>query len=113
MESLDKLIQKALKHLGIEQLNPMQMASVDSWNKGKDIVLLSPTGSGKTLAYLLPVLHSLKEGEKGVQVIVLVPSRELALQTDQVFKALGTSFTSMVEGLPWTNTEACKAFSRL
>ena len=95
MESLDKLIQKALEQLGIEQLNPMQMASVDSWNKGKDIVLLSPTGSGKTLAYLLPVLHSLKEGVKGVQVIVLVPSRELALQTDQVFKALGTSFTSM------------------
>lgn len=95
MESLNKLTKKALERLGIEQLNPMQLASIDSWQKGKDIVLLSPTGSGKTLAYLLPILYSMKESEKGVQVIVLVPSRELALQTDQVFKAMGTPFTSM------------------
>lgn len=95
MESLDNLTLNILQHLGIEQLNPMQLASIDSWKNGKDVVLLSPTGSGKTIAYLLPIIHSMKENVKGVQVIVLVPSRELALQTDQVFKSMGTSFTSM------------------
>ena len=47
--------------------------------QGKDLILLSPTGSGKTLAYLLPLVQSLKPGITGVQAIVLVPSRELAL----------------------------------
>ena len=84
-----------LANLKIDQLNPMQLASMDAWKKGKDQILLSPTGSGKTLAYLLPLLNTLKEGEEGVQAVVLVPSRELALQTDQVFKQMGTPFTSM------------------
>ena len=44
-----------LERLKIEQLNPMQEASVEAFNKGgEDLILLSPTGSGKTLAFLLP-----------------------------------------------------------
>ena len=53
----------------------MQEAAIDTWKEGKDLILLSPTGSGKTLAYLLPLLQSLKPDVKGVQAIVLVPSR--------------------------------------
>ena len=68
-----------LSNLKIQQLNAMQQASVGAWEEGNDIVLLSPTGSGKTLAYLLPLVSSLKSGVKGVQAVVLVPSRELAL----------------------------------
>ena len=71
---------QALENLKIEALNPMQEASIDAWKEGKDLILLSPTGSGKTLAYLLPLLESLNPEIKGVQAIVLVPSRELALQ---------------------------------
>ena len=78
------LIIQALGNLKIEALNPMQEASIDAWKEGKDLILLSPTGSGKTLAYLLPLLESLNPEEKGVQAVVLVPSRELALQIDQV-----------------------------
>lgn len=84
-----------LANLKIERLTPMQLASIDAWKKGKDQILLSPTGSGKTLAYLLPLIDTLKEGVEGVQAVVLVPSRELALQADLVFKQMGTSFTSM------------------
>ena len=84
-----------LSNLKIQQLNAMQQASVGAWEEGNDIVLLSPTGSGKTLAYLLPLVSSLKSGVKGVQAVVLVPSRELALQTEQVFKAMGTGFAAM------------------
>ena len=74
---------QALESLKIESLNPMQEASIDTWKEGKDLILLSPTGSGKTLAYLLPLLESLNPEIKGVQAVVLVPSRELALQIDE------------------------------
>ena len=88
-------ITQALANLKIEELNPMQEASIDTWSEGKDLILLSPTGSGKTLAYLLPLLDSLNPEEKGVQAVVLVPSRELALQIDQVFKSMNTPYKSM------------------
>ncbi|MBR4844939.1 MAG: DEAD/DEAH box helicase [Bacteroidaceae bacterium] len=81
--------------MNIEQLNPMQESAIDAWGEGKDLVLLSPTGSGKTLAYLLPVLGRLQPEVEGVQAVVLVPSRELALQTEQVFKSMNTSFKAV------------------
>lgn len=92
---LSAQIIQALAQLKIESLNPMQEASIDTWKEGKDLILLSPTGSGKTLAYLLPLLETLKPDVKGVQAIVLVPSRELALQTDQVFKSMNTLYKAM------------------
>lgn len=83
-------IRTILANLKIEQLNAMQQAAVEVCEKGSDLILLSPTGSGKTLAYLLPLVSLLKPGVEGVQAVVLVPSRELALQIEQVFKAMGT-----------------------
>ena len=88
-------ITQALVHLKISSLNPMQESAIESWREGKDLILLSPTGSGKTLAYLLPLLETLKPEEKGVQAVVLVPSRELALQIDQVFKSMNTPYKVM------------------
>ena len=88
-------ISQALDNLKIEALNPMQEASIDAWREGKDLILLSPTGSGKTLAYLLPLLETLNPEVKGVQAVVLVPSRELALQIDQVFKSMNTPYKAM------------------
>jgi len=85
-------IEQALKSLKIENLNPMQEASIRANSQGKDVVLLSPTGSGKTLAFLLPLLQELKPEENTIQSLVLVPSRELALQIESVFKAMNTSF---------------------
>lgn len=92
MNTLPVQISKALAALQITALNPMQEAAIDGWREGKDLILLSPTGSGKTLAYLLPLLLSLKPGVSGVQAVVLVPSRELALQTEQVFKSMNTGY---------------------
>ena len=89
------MIKNVLANLKIAQLNPMQEATIDAWKKGEDLILLSPTGSGKTLAYLLPLAESLKPNVKGVQAVILVPSRELALQIDQVFKAMNTEFKAV------------------
>ena len=95
MQTLSPQIVQSLVNLKIEALNPMQEAAIDAWKEGKDLILLSPTGSGKTLAYLLPLLETLKPDVKGVQAVVLVPSRELALQIDQVFKSMNTPFKAM------------------
>lgn len=88
----NEIIQSVLRNLRIEELNPMQEASLEQATGKKDVILLSPTGSGKTLAYLLPLLLTLKTDDGSVQVLILVPSRELALQIDSVFKAMGTSW---------------------
>ncbi len=84
-----------LRNLQIEQLTPMQEAAWDAYQSDNDLVLLSPTGSGKTLAFLLPLVHSLNTDEQGVQAVVLVPSRELALQIETVFKSMNTAFKAM------------------
>lgn len=76
----------------IEALNEMQNATVEAIQKPNDIILISPTGSGKTLAFLLPTLQVLSKDKKGVQVLILVPSRELAMQIEQVFKQMATTF---------------------
>jgi superfamily II DNA/RNA helicase len=86
------LIQKILTSLNIEALNTMQLASIDAIKNNKNIILLSPTGSGKTLAFLIPVLRHLEAGNNKVQALVLTPSRELAIQIEQVFKAMNTGF---------------------
>ena len=87
--------EEILRNLNIERLTPMQEAALEAGSGDKDMILLSPTGSGKTLAYLLPLLGHLREGQDGVQAVVLVPSRELALQIESVFKSMGTPFRVM------------------
>ena len=60
-----------------------------------DVVLLSPTGTGKTLAYLLPLVHMLDASSEEVRAVVIVPGRELALQSHEVFRAMGCGLKSM------------------
>ncbi|TCD07124.1 DEAD/DEAH box helicase [Pedobacter frigidisoli] len=86
------MIENALKRLKITALNEMQESSVKAAKADRDVLLIAPTGSGKTLAFLLPVISNLKPDVKGVQTLILVPSRELALQIEQVFKQMGTPF---------------------
>lgn len=86
------MVEKILEKLKITSLNEMQQASLVATGKGSDVVLLAPTGSGKTLGFLFPVLKNLNADVKGVQALILVPSRELALQIEQVFKQMGTGF---------------------
>lgn len=88
-------LQDILRNLQIEQLTPMQEAAREAYGENKDLVLLSPTGSGKTLAFMLPLVQRLRTDVQGVQAVVLVPSRELALQIETVFKSMGTSFKAM------------------
>ncbi|MBQ1909665.1 MAG: DEAD/DEAH box helicase [Bacteroidaceae bacterium] len=83
-------IPTALARLGISDLNPMQQEMLQLYGRERKIVLLSPTGSGKSVAYLLPLLGTLDADACEVQALVLVPSRELALQTSDVVKKMAT-----------------------
>lgn len=86
------MILKILENLKITALNEMQIASLEANKSGNDIILLSPTGSGKTLAFLLPIVSKLDSSSSNVQVLILAPSRELAIQIEQVFRSMGTEF---------------------
>ena len=68
---------------------------MQAFRKSDNVVLLSPTGSGKTLAYLLPLIESLKAGQPAVQALVIVPSRELAMQTVEVVKQGGADIRAL------------------
>ena len=81
-----------LLNLGIENLNEMQISAHESILNDNNVLLLAPTGSGKTLAFLLPIFELLDEYVAGVQCLILVPSRELGLQIEQVWKKMGTNY---------------------
>lgn len=83
---------KILSAFKIEALNAMQEASIAANKEQDNIILLSATGSGKTLAFLLPVLDLLDPANKTTQAIIIVPSRELALQIEQVFRTMATGY---------------------
>lgn len=80
-----------LNILHLEAFNEMQEAFFSKAASGDNLMLLAPTGSGKTLAFLLPLIQQLDSGNTGVQALVIVPSRELALQITDVFKSLKTN----------------------
>jgi superfamily II DNA/RNA helicase len=79
-----------LNNLKIQSLNQMQEASIEAHKKNKDIILLSNTGSGKTLAFLLPLVNTFDFSVPQTNVLIIVPSRELAQQIEVVFKKMGT-----------------------
>ncbi|MEZ7526386.1 DEAD/DEAH box helicase [Cloacibacterium normanense] len=85
-------LQPIYEKLQIQEMNQMQKSTFQASENEQDIILLSPTGSGKTLAFLFPLLRNLQKDISGIQAIILVPARELALQIEQVFKNMGTDF---------------------
>ena len=88
-------IERILTKLHINELNDMQNDAFDAiLHTDNDVIILSPTGSGKTLAYLLPVSQLADAQSDNVQVLVIVPGRELALQSDTVLKNMGSGLRS-------------------
>lgn len=84
--------QEILQKLGITQLNRMQEEAVATIRKNDNVILLSPTGTGKTLAFALPLLEFLDPNLEEIQALILVPSRELAIQIEQVIRSMGSGF---------------------
>lgn len=84
----DKLIE-AISFMGFEKATPIQEEAIPEIMKGRDLIACAQTGTGKTAAFLLPVLNKLASGaEHSINTLVIVPTRELALQIDQQIHGL-------------------------
>jgi ATP-independent RNA helicase DbpA len=85
-------VESLLTALHLKALNDMQQATLETAAQHPDLMLLSATGSGKTLAFLLPIIQNLDANNKKTQALIMAPSRELALQIEQVVRNMGTGF---------------------
>ncbi|KAA0203711.1 hypothetical protein HAZT_HAZT011796, partial [Hyalella azteca] len=70
---------------------PVQFACIPPALQGKDVIGGAKTGSGKTMAFVLPILNKLSDDPYGIFALVLTPTRELAFQISDQFRAVGGS----------------------
>lgn len=91
-------VNKAIETLGYETPSPIQARTIPLLLEGRDVVGLAQTGTGKTAAFALPVLSKLAEADqkyKSPQVLVLAPTRELALQVAEAFSSYAANVPSV------------------
>ncbi|HCY87076.1 MAG TPA: hypothetical protein DHV36_18230 [Desulfobacteraceae bacterium] len=91
---ISDLLKKNLSKLGLVRPTDIQYKAIPSILKGEDVLAIAQTGTGKTAAFAVPVIdliHRVKTSKKsfGIHCIVMVPTRELAVQINDVFSALG------------------------
>ncbi|HXF50724.1 MAG TPA: DEAD/DEAH box helicase [Dehalococcoidia bacterium] len=79
---------RALDGMGIHTLTPIQAQAIPALLVGRDVIGQASTGSGKTLAFALPLIERVDPGERALQALVLVPTRELAQQVGEVIAKL-------------------------
>ena len=84
-----KWLRETCTAMGLRRATPVQQACIPEILQGKDVLAQAPTGSGKTAAFAIPILQKLSEDPFGVFALVLTPTRELALQIGEQFRALG------------------------
>ncbi len=90
--NLIKPISKALTEEGYEKPTPIQQQSIPEILKGKDLLGTAQTGTGKTAAFAIPILQNLTEKNiqnRSIKALILTPTRELAIQIEESFKAYG------------------------
>ncbi len=90
---IDEAIKKNLEDLGFKRPTNIQFKSIPSILGGEDVLAIAQTGTGKTAAFAIPIIHRIhrKKSSKrtsGIKCIVMVPTRELALQIGEVFAGL-------------------------
>ena len=88
--ALQKALLKSLDEIGYETPSPIQSQTIPLLLEGKDLVGQAQTGTGKTAAFALPILNNLDIKQKTPQVLVLTPTRELAIQVAEAFKKYAT-----------------------
>src|ERR1043165_6531957 len=90
---------KAIDKLGFEQAAPIQAAAIPVLMQGKDVVGQSQTGSGKTAAFAIPAIEKTDPNLRAVQVLILCPTRELAVQVSEEVHKLAI-FKRGINALP-------------
>jgi ATP-dependent RNA helicase DeaD len=92
-------ILKAVEKMGFEEASPIQTAVIPVALTGKDVIGMSATGSGKTAAFAIPAIERADPKERAVQVLILCPTRELAVQVSEEFGKLAL-FKRGISGVP-------------
>jgi ATP-dependent RNA helicase RhlE len=88
----------AISFMGFESATPVQEKAIPVIMKGNDLIACAQTGTGKTAAFMLPVINNLKvSSEHKTQILIIVPTRELAIQIDQAIQ--GFSYFSGIESI--------------
>ncbi|MDB0057903.1 DEAD/DEAH box helicase [Salibacteraceae bacterium] len=82
-----------LEHLGFKRPTDIQFKAIPNILNGEDVLAVAQTGTGKTAAFAIPIIHKVQENKRfkkdlGIQALVMVPTRELALQITKVFHEL-------------------------
>ena len=88
--SLSEPLLRALKEVGYESPSPIQAQTIPPLLQGRDVLGQAQTGTGKTAAFALPALSSVDVNNRAVQVLVLAPTRELAIQVAEAFQKYAT-----------------------
>jgi superfamily II DNA/RNA helicase len=89
---LNEQLLEAIDYMGFENTTPIQEKAIPEILKGNDLIACAQTGTGKTAAFLLPMLHKLIDNEsKNIDALILVPTRELAMQIDQQIQGIAYS----------------------
>lgn len=109
---IDSMFLENIKKQGFETMFPVQKESIPLALQGNDLVVQAKTGSGKTLAFAIPVCQKVDAQKREVQAIILVPTRELAVQVQEEFDKLtqgtrlksvpvygGTSINRQIQGI--------------
>ena len=87
---LQSQLVQAVSDLGYITPTPIQSKIIPLMLDGQDVIGQAQTGTGKTAAFVLPILQTLKPGQRGIQALVLVPTRELAMQVAQTTREYGS-----------------------
>ncbi|RXQ94438.1 DEAD/DEAH box helicase [Ancylomarina salipaludis] len=100
---LSPVLLKALAAENYTQPYPIQKEAIPAILSHKDVLGIAKTGSGKTASYVLPILNNFKSNKplknRHIKVLVLVPTRELAVQVEEVFRTFATALTDRVKTL--------------
>lgn len=90
-------ILKAIRRAGFEEATPIQEKTIPLVLEGKDVIGQAQTGTGKTAAFGLPVLQTIDPKEKSIQALIIEPTRELAIQTQEELFRLGRDEKAKVQ----------------
>ena len=86
---LEKSLLQAIENIGFEEATPVQSATIPLALEGRDVIGQAQTGTGKTAAFGLPMLNKIDSNRPELQALVIAPTRELAIQTQEELYRLG------------------------
>ena len=89
-------VMAAVSEVGYETPSPIQAATIPALLAGRDVLGQAQTGTGKTAAFALPILSRIDVSKTKPQVIVLAPTRELAIQVAEAFQTYAAKFPGLL-----------------